>query len=102
MPIGYILSNVPLNDEEVVLIPPPFDAPPPIKPSAAHYQASEIEVVEAIEAWGLDKNWNLANVVKYVARAGKKANVDYKQDLQKARDYLGRAIAAAEGRKAWA
>ena len=49
-----------------------------------HYAYSRFEPKDVIRAWGL--NFNLGNVVKYVARAGRKD--DILQDLQKARNYL--------------
>lgn len=60
----------------------------------SHYggEANPYEVVKVCEAWGLDKDAYLFNVVKYVARAGKKdANSDL-QDLKKALWYLSRRI----------
>lgn len=65
----------------------------------AHYTTGGIEAIDVIEAWGL--NFRLANVVKYIARHGKKARVGAKDDLIKARTYLSREIAALEGRAAW-
>lgn len=65
----------------------------------SHYVTGGIEAIDAIEAWGL--GFRLANVIKYVARAGKKQGVDAKEDLVKARNYLSREIAALEGRRAW-
>ena len=53
-----------------------------------HYTHGGIEVIDAIEAWGL--GYHLGNVVKYVARAKHKGN--YLQDLQKAQWYLQREI----------
>lgn len=52
------------------------------------------EVVKVCEAWGLDKDAYLFNVVKYVARAGKKEKEKEKeiQDLEKALWYLNRKI----------
>jgi len=38
--------------------------------SPAHYRAFTIEPIDAIESWGL--NFRLANVIKYIARAGRK------------------------------
>ncbi len=53
-----------------------------------HYNSGSIEVIDAIEDWGL--GFNLGNVVKYVARS------EYKgapiQDLEKALWYLNREI----------
>jgi len=54
----------------------------------SHYTFSSIEVIDAIEAWQLD--FHLGNVVKYIARAGKKGN--RLEDLRKAAWYLNRAI----------
>lgn len=51
----------------------------------SHYHAdSGIEVIDAIEAWGL--GFALGNSIKYIARAGHKHNA--KEDLQKALWYL--------------
>lgn len=60
-----------------------------------HYTHSEVEVIDAIEAWGL--GYHLGNVVKYVARADHKKKPI--EDLKKAYQYLGREIARREGRK---
>ena len=53
------------------------------------------EVIKVIEAWNLD--FNLGNVVKYIARAGRKDGADLIEDLQKARWYLDREIARRRG-----
>lgn len=53
-----------------------------------HYTKGGIEVIDAIEAWGL--NFRLANVIKYVARSDHKNNK--LEDLKKARWYLDREI----------
>jgi hypothetical protein len=50
------------------------------------------EVFEVLEAWGLDKDFYLGNVIKYVARAGKKNKLTEKEDLQKALVYLQKRI----------
>lgn len=57
-----------------------------------HYTHGGIEVIDAIEAWGL--NFRLANVVKYVARSDHKNNK--LEDLKKARWYLDREISKLE------
>jgi hypothetical protein len=50
------------------------------------------EVIKVCEAWELDKDAYLFNVIKYVSRAGKK-NVDKEvEDLEKALFYLSRRI----------
>ena len=57
------------------------------KPS--HYRAkADFDVIDFCKAY--DLNFNLGNVVKYVARAGKKG--DKIQDLKKAINYLTREI----------
>lgn len=54
----------------------------------AHYggAGNPYEAIRVIEAW--DLNFNLGNVVKYVARAGKKDKETLLGDLEKAREYL--------------
>lgn len=56
----------------------------------AHYKVGGIETIDFIEAKRL--GYNLGNVVKYVTRADHKGN--RKQDLEKAKWYLEREIAA--------
>lgn len=48
------------------------------------------EAIKVIEAWRLD--FCLGNAVKYIARAGKKPDADWLEDLKKAQWYLERAI----------
>ena len=68
-----------------------------------HYTLGKIEVIDFIEDKGL--NFNLGNVVKYVARAGHKKSsgksMDAKAlgDLKKAQWYLNREIASREAKK---
>ena len=63
----------------------------------SHYTTGKIEVIDFIEDKEL--NFNLGNVVKYVARAGKKKSsgksLESKalEDLKKAKWYLDREIA---------
>ena len=54
-----------------------------------YYKRGGIEAIDAIEAWEL--GFCLGNVVKYIARAGRKT-ADRLQDLQKAAWYLNREI----------
>lgn len=60
----------------------------------AHYggENNPYEVIKVCEAWGLDKDAYLFNVVKYVARAGKKDPSKLEDDLKKAAFYLNRRI----------
>lgn len=63
--------------------------------SPSHYhKASGVEVIVAIEAWGL--GFCLGNVIKYVARAGRKDSGTRMEDLHKARWYLNRELEAQE------
>jgi hypothetical protein len=64
----------------------------------AHYGGADnpYEAIKVIEAWGLD--FCLGNAVKYISRAGKKAD-PVLQDLKKARWYLDRQIKKLEERK---
>lgn len=59
-----------------------------------HYGGADdpYEAIKVVEAWSL--GFCLGNVVKYVARAGKKG--DALEDLKKARWYLDREIANLE------
>lgn len=56
----------------------------------AHYTSGKIEVIDFITDQGLD--FPRGNVVKYVARAGKKDPAKELEDLKKARKYLDFAI----------
>jgi len=59
----------------------------------SHYggKDSVYEVFNVLEAWGLDEDFYLGNVIKYIVRAGKKTSTK-KEDLQKALVYLQRRI----------
>ena len=67
-----------------------------------HYTLGKIEVIDFIEDKGL--NFNLGNVVKYVARAGHKKSsgksMEAKalEDLKKAQWYLNREILSREAK----
>lgn len=57
-----------------------------------HYCYSEYEPKDVIRKWQL--NFNLGNVIKYVARAGRKG--DALEDLKKAKQYIEFEIEALE------
>lgn len=61
-----------------------------------HYGGADnpYEVIKVIEAWGT--NFHIGQVIKYVARAGKKDPSKHVEDLKKARFYLDREIARLE------
>jgi len=60
-----------------------------------HYTFGSIEVIDVIEAWGLE--FHEGTVVKYIARAKHKDNE--LEDLMKARWYLDRRIRNLKGKK---
>jgi hypothetical protein len=57
---------------------------------------STYEVFKVLEAWGLDKDFYLGNVLKYIARVGKKHPDDTKKELKKALVYLQRRLNSLE------
>jgi len=60
----------------------------------SHYNVGRIEVIDAIEAWGLGKGFNRGNAIKYIARAGHKDSEI--EDLKKAAWYIQREIERLE------
>ena len=66
---------------------PPFET----RPKYYGGKDSTYEVFNVLEAWKLDKDFYLGNVIKYLARAGKKT-FNNKEDLEKALVYLQRRI----------
>lgn len=57
-----------------------------------HYTFGKFEVIDVIEALGWGLAFCLGNALKYIARAGRKDPTKTKEDLEKARWYLDRAI----------
>lgn len=96
-PGGYVIGWTPAGGIPTVvknmadLAPNAPEADPVNQP--AHYTHSAVEVIDAIDAWGL--GFCLGNVVKYVARHEHKGTP--RRDLEKARWYLDRALAAMDG-----
>jgi hypothetical protein len=70
----------------------PTEQPSALRPKHYGGADSTYEVFKVLEAWELDKDFYLGNVIKYVARAGKKDSSKTKEDLQKALVYLQRRI----------
>lgn len=65
-----------------------------------HYAQLNPEPADVIEAWHL--NWRLANVVKYVARAGRKGSAeDHIKDMEKAVAYAQRELNVLRGKRGW-
>ena len=93
---------IPLTTSDQVLNDPDFLSdvlPPsghnPFEVDHPQYYGGEdnpYEVIKVCEAWGLNKDAYLFNVVKYVARAGKKDASKTLEDLKKALFYLERRI----------
>jgi len=61
-----------------------------------HYDLG-IQPIEVIDKWGLD--FYLGNVLKYVARAGKKDKTSELEDLLKAKHYLEMKIEKLANKK---
>jgi hypothetical protein len=66
---------------------PPFNS----RPEYYGGKDTAYEVFTVLEAWKLDKDFYLGNVLKYLARVGKKS-FNKKEDLEKALVYLQRRI----------
>lgn len=66
-----------------------------------HYGGKDnpYEVFKVLKAWGLDKCFHLGNVIKYVARAGKKNPEKEIEDLEKAVVYLQYKIQTLKDKK---
>ncbi len=86
-----IMSSYPyLSEEDLQRIDLTADEPSSAVDHPQHYHAeSGVEVIDAIEAWGL--SFALGNVVKYVSRASHKGR--QLEDLKKARWYLTHELA---------
>lgn len=60
----------------------------------SHYNMGKFEVIEVIADWKL--NFNLGNVIKYIARSPHKG--EELQDLEKAKFYLEHEIVLVKAR----
>lgn len=58
--------------------------------SPSHYTAGKVDVIDFIEDYISD--FRLANVVKYIARAGRKHPDKFEEDIKKAQWYLNRYV----------
>jgi hypothetical protein len=65
------------------------------QPKLSYYHNGIYEAINVIEAWGL--NFCLGNVIKYVARAGRKTDNPI-EDLEKAKWYIEREIEKLKGK----
>ena len=67
-----------------------------MKATQIHYQTGkDYDIIDVCKDYSL--NFNKGNILKYIARAGKKDNE--LQDLRKALDYLQREIAYLEDKQ---
>lgn len=66
-----------------------------------HYGGADnpYEVIKVLKAWGLEDDAILWNVIKYVARAGKKDPAKHVEDLEKALFYLDYRIKTLRNKK---
>lgn len=85
IPCRYCIHNG--GDEEC--FKPTLD---PIKPD--YYNDTKITPFDVIDDWKL--NFYLGNAIKYIKRAGKKADNSRLQDLKKVREYIDHEIKAEE------
>jgi hypothetical protein len=71
--------------------------------SPSHYiEGRKIEPIDVMEDWGLDGDYYLANVIKYISRYKRKTSIeDPTTCLKKARFYLDRRISIEEGKPIW-
>ena len=67
----------------------------PIKPE--YYNDTKITPFDVIDDWEL--NFYLGNAIKYIKRAGKKADNSKLQDLKKVREYIDHEILAEEAKQ---
>jgi hypothetical protein len=88
-PDESLLINIIPNEGEPDVISEIIDS----SPDQSYYGGKEnlYEVIKIINAWELGYEFSIANVIKYVLRAGKKTSNPIK-DLNKAKYYIENAI----------
>ena len=93
IPMGITSSNESVKPRGHEVITPITMEEPQADPvnHPAHYKVGGMETIDFIEA--KDLSYHLGNAVKYISRADHKG--DRKQDLEKAKWYIERAIAQA-------
>lgn len=93
-----LISDLPFSDGGAPEFVKQLDEAKEAVEHPAHYGGDDnpYEVIKVAEAWGLDKDAYLFNVLKYIARAGKKDGNTLKQDLKKGLFYLKRRIGTTE------
>jgi hypothetical protein len=82
----YCFDTQKIKTSESFIVPCWYCQPTPPQP---YYHSGTYEAINVIEAWGL--NFCLGNVIKYVARAGRKTDNPI-EDLEKAKWYIEREI----------
>jgi hypothetical protein len=93
--VGSVMTD---SAKNLTLLESVSEAEPEAVEHPAHYGGGDnpYEVIKVAEAWGLDKDAYLFNVLKYIARAGKKDGAPIKQDLKKGLFYFQRRIGLLE------
>lgn len=79
-------TRIPVDDQKLVLPKPIPEETMDVVNKPSHYQFSKYEPVKVIQAW--DLSFCLGNVVKYIARAGRKDSTKLIEDLEKAKRYI--------------
>ena len=95
--IKFVKQNAQKVMASRFIVPAEEKLRPDMVNSPAHYTKGGIETIDFIEAKGLDSDYHIANVIKYVSRAPHKGNA--LEDLKKAAWYLARRIEKIEGIK---
>ena len=83
-----------IYDKHLFEVVEPLDDIPSMVEHPQHYNKGKYEVIDVINDWGL--NFDLGNVVKYIARAEHKGNK--LEDLEKALFYLQYEVDRLKGR----
>nr|DAM56570.1 MAG TPA: nucleotide kinase [Caudoviricetes sp.] len=81
-------------DKNLFEVVEPLEGVPSMVEHPQHYNKGKYEVIDVINDWGL--NFDLGNVVKYIARAEHKGNK--LEDLEKALFYLQYEVDRLKGR----
>lgn len=89
------INGVPIMDDTVQTTD--TAQKPDLVSHPSHYNFGKYEVVKVIIDWGL--GFCLGNVIKYVARAGRKDGNSRLQDLMKAKQYLEFEIEAEKAKE---
>lgn len=87
-PTGFNVEDSINREENKLRVEVPKEIEEEKIDSPKHYNQGEIEAITVIEDWSLD--FNLGNVIKYIARLGVKGTDD--ENLRKAQWYIEREL----------